>query len=98
MRIIDCDYFVVGSGMSGLMCALHLASAGRTVLVTKQRLEELESRRLDLELAIEEEKVEQPVLTRDMLTFWLEKFRTGDYDDPAVRSQFTSRKKWHSFT
>ena len=40
MRIIDCDYFVVGSGMSGLMCALHLASAGRTVLVTKQRLED----------------------------------------------------------
>ena len=28
MRIIDCDYFVVGSGMSGLMSALHLASAG----------------------------------------------------------------------
>ena len=40
MRIIDCDYFVVGSGMSGLMSALHLASAGRTVLVTKQRLED----------------------------------------------------------
>ena len=35
MRIVDCDYFVVGSGMSGLMTALHLASAGRTVLVTK---------------------------------------------------------------
>ena len=40
MRIIDCEYFVVGSGMSGLMSALHLASAGRTVLVTKQRLED----------------------------------------------------------
>ena len=40
MRIIDCDYFVVGSGMSGLMSALHLAAAGRTVLVTKQRLED----------------------------------------------------------
>ena len=33
MRIVDCDYFVVGSGMSGLMTALHLASAGRVVLV-----------------------------------------------------------------
>ncbi len=40
MQIIDCDYFVVGSGMSGLMSALHLAPAGRTVLVTKQRLED----------------------------------------------------------
>ena len=40
MKIVDCDYFVVGSGMSGLMTALHLASAGRVVLATKQRLED----------------------------------------------------------
>ena len=38
MKIIDCDYFVVGSGMSGLMSALHLSSAGRVVLVTKAKL------------------------------------------------------------
>ena len=43
MRIIDCDYFVVGSGMSGLMTALHLAPAGRTVLVTKGKLEDCNS-------------------------------------------------------
>ena len=40
MKIVDCDYFVVGSGMSGLMTALHLAPAGRVVLATKQRLED----------------------------------------------------------
>ena len=43
MRIVDCDYFVVGSGMSGLMTALHLAPAGKTVLVTKGRLEDCNS-------------------------------------------------------
>ena len=43
MRIVDCDYFVVGSGMSGLMAALHLASAGKVVLVTKERLEDCNS-------------------------------------------------------
>ena len=43
MKIVDCDYFVVGSGMSGLMTALHLASAGRVVLATKQRLEDCNS-------------------------------------------------------
>ena len=43
MRIVDCDYFVVGSGMSGLMTALHLASAGRVVLVTKERLADCNS-------------------------------------------------------
>ncbi len=43
MRIVDCDYFVVGSGMSGLMTALHLASAGKVFLVTKERLEDCNS-------------------------------------------------------
>lgn len=43
MRIVDCDYFVVGSGMSGLITALHLASAGRVVLVTKERLADCNS-------------------------------------------------------
>ena len=43
MRIVDCDYFVVGSGMSGLMTARHLASAGRVVLVTKERLADCNS-------------------------------------------------------
>ena len=72
----------------GIQNMLNASEQGIITPSTKQRLEELESRRLDLELAIEEEKVVQPVLTRDMLTFWLEKFRVGDYDDPAVRSQF----------
>ena len=38
MRIIDCDYFVVGSGMGGLMTALHLAPYGKVVLATKRAL------------------------------------------------------------
>ena len=38
MRIVDCDYFVVGSGMAGLMSALHLAAYGKVTLVTKGRL------------------------------------------------------------
>ena len=38
MKIVDCDYFIVGSGMAGLMSALHLASYGKVVLVTKEKL------------------------------------------------------------
>ncbi len=38
MKIIDCDYFVVGSGMAGLMTAMHLASYGKVVVATKGRL------------------------------------------------------------
>lgn len=35
MKIVDCDYFVVGSGMAGLMSALHLASYGKVLVVSK---------------------------------------------------------------
>ena len=40
MKIVDCDYFVVGSGMSGLMSALHLSAYGKVVLVTKGQLKD----------------------------------------------------------
>lgn len=55
---------------------------------TKQRLDELEGRRSELEIAIAEEKIQQPQLTRDQLTFWLERFRKGDPADPRYRSTF----------
>ncbi len=38
MKTVDCDYFVVGSGMAGLMTAMHLASYGKVVVATKGRL------------------------------------------------------------
>ena len=38
MKIVDSDYFVVGSGMAGLMSALHLSAYGSVTLVTKGRL------------------------------------------------------------
>ena len=40
MQVVDCDYLVVGSGMAGLMCALHLASYGRVAVATKARLKD----------------------------------------------------------
>ena len=43
MKIVDCDYFIVGSGMAGLMSALHLASYGKVTLVTKGRLQDCNS-------------------------------------------------------
>lgn len=36
MKIIDCDYLVLGSGIAGLMSALHLARHGRVLVVTKK--------------------------------------------------------------
>jgi len=36
MKTIDCDYLVVGSGIAGLMSALHLAPRGRVLVATKK--------------------------------------------------------------
>jgi L-aspartate oxidase len=36
MRIIDCDYLVLGSGIAGLMSALHLSRQGRVLVLTKK--------------------------------------------------------------
>ena len=43
MKTVDCDYFVVGSGMAGLMSALHLAAYGKVIVVTKERLQDCNS-------------------------------------------------------
>lgn len=36
MKTLECDYFVVGSGIAGLMSALHLAASGKVLVVTKK--------------------------------------------------------------
>ena len=36
MRTLDTDYFVIGSGIAGLMSALHLSQYGRVLVVTKK--------------------------------------------------------------
>jgi L-aspartate oxidase len=40
MRVESCDYFIVGSGIGGLMSALYLADHGRVMLVTKKKLDD----------------------------------------------------------
>ncbi len=36
MKTLTCDYLIVGTGIAGLMTALHLAPHGRVLLVTKK--------------------------------------------------------------
>jgi L-aspartate oxidase len=43
MRIENCDYFVAGSGIAGLMSALHLAEHGKVLLATKKESAESNS-------------------------------------------------------
>ncbi len=36
MKVYDCDFLVLGSGIAGLMSALHLSRYGRVMIVTKK--------------------------------------------------------------
>lgn len=36
MKVLDCDYFIVGSGIAGLMAAIHLSRHGRVLIATKK--------------------------------------------------------------
>lgn len=48
---------------------------------TKERLEELEEERRDLERQIVKEQMKKPVLTKERIMFWLESFRKGNMKD-----------------
>jgi len=36
MRVVDADFFIIGSGIAGLLSALHLSDSGRVLIVTKK--------------------------------------------------------------
>ena len=52
----------------------------------KQRLDELEAKKADLEIALAREKIEQTPLTKEQIVFWISRFKGGDIDDPVYRS------------
>ena len=51
----------------------------------KQRLDDLEEKKADLEIAIAREKIEKTPMEKDQIVFWISKFKDGDIDDPAYR-------------
>ena len=79
LRSFEAELLEVKRGISNILKAIE---QGIITPSTKQRLEELEGRRLDLEDAIASEKIEKPRFSRDQLTFWLERFRSVDPSDP----------------
>ena len=51
----------------------------------KQRLDELEVMKADLEIALAREKIEKTPLIKEQIVFWISKFKDGDIDDPSYR-------------
>lgn len=48
---------------------------------TKQRLEELESQKSELEIKLLQNELQQTILTEEQIIFWISKFKDGDIDD-----------------
>lgn len=58
---------------------------GMNTPTMKSRLVELEAERANIEKGIARENIADPILTRDQLIFFLERFRNGDIEDEAYR-------------
>ncbi|MDR1563714.1 MAG: recombinase family protein [Oscillospiraceae bacterium] len=54
---------------------------------TKQRLDELEQVKSDLEVKILQEEMQRPLLKREQVTFWIHKFRLIDTTKPEQRQR-----------
>ena len=66
---------------------LEAIEQGILTPTTKQRLDELEARKEALNTSILEEELKKPVLTREWMRFWFEKFRKGDVDSTEHQRQ-----------
>ena len=57
----------------------NLRIFGKSAVMTfKERLEQLETERNDLEKKIAKEDMKKPLLAKDRIIFWLQSFRSGD--------------------
>ena len=66
---------------------LEAIEQGILTSTTKQRLDELETRRDALKASILEEELQRPALSREQILFWFEQFRQGDVNSPAYQRQ-----------
>jgi len=66
---------------------LHAIQSGVLTESTKQRLEELEQSKKETELAILQEKIVTPSLTKEQIKFWICKWREIDPSDEKERKK-----------
>ena len=51
----------------------------------KQRLEDLESKKADLEISLVREQIKTTPLTKEQIVFWISRFKDGSINDPEYR-------------
>ena len=66
---------------------LNAIQQGVLTTSTKQRLDELEETKSNLEVSILQEQMQKPLLTREQLTFWIHRFRNTDITNKEQRQR-----------
>ena len=66
---------------------LNAIQQGILTTSTKQRLDELEDTKSDLEVSILQEQMVKPLLTKEQLTFWIHRFRNTDITNREQRQR-----------
>ena len=66
---------------------LNAIQQGVLTSSTKQRLDELEETKSNLEVSILQEKMEKPTLTSEQLSFWISKFRESNVANTEQRQR-----------
>jgi len=64
---------------------LNAIEEGMMNASAKGRLDELETKKADLEIALAKEKIEKTLLTKEQIVFWISKFKDGNIDEPEYR-------------
>ena len=64
--------------IKNLMSAIE---QGIITSTTKERLEELEQERLNIECQIAREEMKKPLLSKERIVYWLTSFKSGDIND-----------------
>lgn len=70
------------TSIENLMKAIEMGIITET---TKNRLIKLEGRKKELEVRLASETIKKPILTREQIIFWLQRFRTFDPKNPKHR-------------
>lgn len=66
---------------------LNAIEAGIITPSTKQRLQDLEARREELNVSILQEQLQKPKFTREQIVAWISRFKYGDPDDLEYQKQ-----------
>lgn len=72
----------VESGINNMLNAIQM---GIVTASTKQRLEELEQRKSEIEPAILNEEIEHPILTKEQIIFWISRFKDGNIENEKYK-------------